>query len=362
VSGFQTKVFNSEDKNIFKFDDSKEAEMIEIKTAQNLETHVLNNTDIHIQKDQAIEIKGDAVYQVQTGSFTEKAKKIIYKVGGSTLTLKGSGAFLNAAKINLNCGGSAAEAKTEGLGAVGSGAAGNVNSAGNVVGSAAGKNSSSSDAQGDANNAEKTVEKALPSAEVRVVDLNMSLPPVAFLRGISTYVVTITNSITSDLKLQNKNRIDPVTFSKNGFSIEAKNETFKFFSDLKIRNPSSILSMSSNITLYNAYGNYTFALTAAPINPNEVQYIGTLNKNISIADGAWDITGNTEMNVIVHLSKNNSGDSFAKSLIYDLGRDFDKIKKALENALHNAILTPQQETALLAAVIVLAVILSPIGV
>src|SRR3989339_935335 len=140
VSGFQTKVLNSEDKNIFKFDNTKNAELIEIKTAQNLETHVLNNADIHIQKDQAIEIKGDAVYQIENGSLTETARKIVYKVGSSTLTLKGSGAFLNAAKINLNCGNGAAEAKTEGLGAVGSGAG--------AVGSAARKNSSSSDEQG----------------------------------------------------------------------------------------------------------------------------------------------------------------------------------------------------------------------
>jgi len=354
VSGFQTKVFNSEDKNIFKFDDSKEAEMIEIKTAQNLETHVLNNTDIHIQKDQAIEIKGDAVYQVQTGSFTEKAKKIIYKVGGSTLTLKGSGAFLNAAKINLNCGGSAAEAKTKGLGAVGSGAAGSVNSAGNVVESAAGKNSSSSDAQGDANNVEKTVEKALPSAEVRVVDLEANLPPALFVWGFAAYTLSATTTMAANLKAENKESINPVVFDENGFKVEAKNEVIKIFQEFVIKDPTSILKQSPTITFYNQYGEYTFNLTPVVISPNVKTFTGTLNKDASISDGDWNISGNTEFSLTITLTKNQNGKSWVNSLIYDLEYNFDQVKAALALLIKDGGLILKQKPIL--AVIIIGVI------
>ena len=244
MSGFQTKVFNSEDKNIFKFDDSKEAEMIEIKTAQNFETHVLNNADIHIQKDQAIEVKGDAVYQIENGSLTETARKIVYKVGSSTLTLKGSGAFLNAAKINLNCGGGAAEAKTEGLGAVGSGAAGNAGN-NNLSGANMGNMDTSTQSDeartNDTHDTEKTVEKLFPTLSL---DLTKNTPPKNFSFVTPYGILSLTLTLNGTIDFKKLGNTSNLVIDGKSYRIEGKNILGNFFNssekelhpDLIIRN------------------------------------------------------------------------------------------------------------------------------
>ena len=266
-----------------------------------METHVLNNADIHIQKDQAIEIKGDAVYQIENGSLTETARKIVYKVGSSTLTLKGSGAFLNAAKINLNCGGGAAEAKTEGLGAVGSGAAGNAGN-NNLSGANMGNMDTSTQSDeartNDTHDTEKTVEKLFPTLSL---DLTKNTPPKNFSFVTPYGILSLTLTLNGTIDFKKLGNTSNLVIDGKSYRIEGKNILGNFFSYLQLEKftPKEVVIGS---TINGEFSSTTVEL----ITPTHTRFIASSTPIQKTYEG-WEMSGNLGYTLDVYQENNPTG-------------------------------------------------------
>lgn len=199
---------------------------------------------------------------------------------------------------------------------------------------------------------QKPQENLYPSAEVKIVDLESS-----FIGKLGFYPLVITSSLNANLKVGNKNSVNPTTFNKDGFKLEAKNEAVKAFSKFKLKNSDAMLASPPRLTLYNECGEYTVELTPTLISENEQQYTGTLSKDASIDDGAWSVAGNLSINITVTLSKEHPQGSWLNSLAYDLEHDIETIKNALVSFGHDVALSLKQAPPAAAAILVATVML-----
>ena len=188
-------------------------------------------------------------------------------------------------------------------------------------------NSDQNDTQPDDQDADTAQKNLYPRAELKIENWVSELPPVSLKPY--PYVFTASNSLSVSVKVENKNSVNPVTFDKEGFKIEAKNEAIKVFSKFILKRPSFRGKELSGLTIYNDYGEYNIAVKAVLISENEQQYIGEIKKEIFIDDGNWQVGGEIKMDLIATLTKDPEEKSMWKSLEYDLQYSLDDVKRAL---------------------------------
>jgi hypothetical protein len=200
---------------------------------------------------------------------------------------------------------------------------------------------------------------------VKIVDWKMHQGPV-IIRGAlnSSYTLELETVINANLKANNKNSVNPLSFNKENFSVEAKNEVIKVFSDLKLENVDHILESTPAISLSNDYGTYEFTLTVINQTANTSQFKGAISKSSNLKNEDWDIIGEMSMDMIVTLSKNYeaTGLGTLPSLAHDLEHGIEKIRQFFHTGFDAATNTLQHATPVIAVTIITVMILAaPIG-
>jgi uncharacterized protein involved in type VI secretion and phage assembly len=310
--------------NEIQFNDAKEAEELNIHANKDYENAVNKVMTVNINKNHTEKIIGNRTIYTAKDHTIVINEKVNIAGGTGEITMNPDSITLQAPKISLGNKASGAVSKAQ-------------------------------------------EQNLYPSAEVKINGWESTLPPNKILFQGSLYIITSSNSLHASLKTYNKKSVNPVTFDKEGFKVEAKNETAKIFSELKIKNPEAILAEQPILTLSNGYGEYNFALTANLITENEQQYTGTLSKDEFINDDDWIINGAVNMNLTVTLSKDQKQGFLPKTLVYDIEHDLARVRSALTSLLKNTELAlqnapPPEAAIIIVGVSLLAIAAAPVGV
>ena len=217
------------------------------------------------------------------------------------------------------------------------------------------KHSAPPEKSAGANDQNKTGNQAngYPSADVKIDNWESVLE-----KNLILYKLSVSSVFNANLKANNKNSVNPLTFNKEGFKIEAKNEVVNVFSNFKIANPDTILSAQPSISISNDYGDYEFELKAVVSTPNITQFTGTIRQSTNIYDGDWTITGEMSIDMTVTLTKNDSETGVLPSLAHDLEHNLDKVKQFFHTVFDGATTELQHATPVVAVAIITAIILT----
>jgi uncharacterized Zn-binding protein involved in type VI secretion len=138
-----------------------------------------------------------------------------------------------------------------------------------------------------------------PSAEVKLTGMKYELPVIP----MKYYILSGSSTLDASLKVDNKNSVNPATFDKEGFKIEAHTEAAKVFATFRIKDPHTILDSTPMLAIYNDNSEYKIELTPTLISENEKQFVGVVSKETSLEDGEWRITGEITINLTINCLK-----------------------------------------------------------